>query len=114
MSTPDGDRNRLKGLESIYLQRLEANPAKGKGKKPKKKKKGKDGNSLFGSELSDQDDLAGLIEDNYRKMKKKFGGPQSARGKKKPNQPQSDQPNIFTGNYTKYVKGSKAGDMDQL
>jgi len=91
--------NRLKGLESIYLQRLEANPAKKKGKK--KRRRGPDGDFL-GSELSEQDDLAGLIEDNYRKMKKKFA-PTSARGRKKKKEYQEeDKPNIFTGNYTKY------------
>lgn len=52
---------------------------------------------------SEQDDLAGLIEENYRKMKKKFA-PLSARGKKKANAPESEQPNIFTGNYVKYKK----------
>jgi hypothetical protein len=93
--------NRLKGLESIYLQRLEANPAKGK---KKRKKRGKKDGEFLGSELSEQDDLAGLIEDNYRKMKKKFA-PQSARGGKNQSQnSDSNQPNIFTGNYTKYTK----------
>jgi hypothetical protein len=93
--------NRLKGLESIYLQRLEANPAKAK--KKGKKRRGKRGDADFlGSELSEQDDLAGLIEDNYRKMKKKFA-PGSARGRKKDPTQEGDQPNIFTGNYTKYA-----------
>lgn len=102
--------NRLKGLESIYLQRLEANPAKG-GKKRKKKRGKKDG-SMMGSDFSDQDDLAGLIEDNYRKMKKKFA-PSSARGKNKSNASELNQPNIFTGNFTKYTKDGKlvGGDV---
>lgn len=108
--------NRLKGLESIYLQRLEANPAKDKRKKQNKRKgksnKKRGENDFLGSELSDQDDLAGLIEDNYRKMKKKFG-PQSARSKSKGAGPTSDKPNIFTGNYGKYVK-EKSSEVDQL
>jgi hypothetical protein len=56
----------------------------------------------LGSELSEQDDLAGLIEDNYRKMKKKFA-PSSARGKKKRGISEPNRPNIFTGNRKQYV-----------
>ena len=91
--------NRLKGLESIYLQRLEANPTKDR--KRKRKKKGRGQGEYLGSEFSEGDDLAGLIEDNYRNMKKKFA-PSSARKNKPPAAPASTGPNIFTGNYSKY------------
>jgi hypothetical protein len=65
--------DKLKGLESIYLQRLEANPANLK-KKKQVKRRGRGPGDFMGSEISDQDDLAGLIEDNYKNMKKKFAG----------------------------------------
>jgi len=94
--------HKLKGLESIYLQRLEANPTKNK----KKKKRGKKDGEFMGSELSEQDDLAGLIEDNYKKMKKKFA-PASARKRGRSQAPESNQPNIFTGNFDKYAKDKK-------
>ena len=61
---------------------------------------------------SEQDDLAGLIEENYRKMKKKFA-PQSARGKNKEGQVEGDQPNIFTGNFSKYRKDGQADGASQ-
>lgn len=101
--------HRLKGLESIYLQRLEANPTKAK---KKRKKRGKKDGEFMGSELSEKDDLAGLIEDNYQKMKKKFG-PMSARKKGKLASSDANQPNIFTGNFTKYIKGTKNEVGDQ-
>jgi hypothetical protein len=67
-----GGNDKLKGLESIYLQRLEANPANKK--KKQVKRRGRGPGSFMGSEISDQDDLAGLIEDNYKNMKKEFAG----------------------------------------
>ena len=101
---------RLKGLESIYLQRLEANPAK---TKKKRKRRGKKDGEFMGSELSSKDDLADLIEDNYKKMKKKFG-PMSARKKNKHHSSDMNQPNIFTGNYTKYTKDHKLDKGDNI
>lgn len=45
-------------------------------------------------------------------MKKKFA-PQSARGKNKDGQPEGDQPNIFTGNFSKYKKESQLDGASQ-
>lgn len=123
---------RLKGLESIYLQRLEANPSKkalGVSKQKKKKKGTKfrnlqdrfhDDPDYIASGLSENDDLAGLIEDNYQRMKKKFD-PVSARmatgaaphPKQKVHKPLiNDEPNIFTGNRKQYGIGSGKGGPD--
>jgi hypothetical protein len=58
----------------------------------------------FASELSEKDDLANLIEDNYRKMKKKFDA-KSTRSKNFDTSGiglQSDTPNIFSGNRKHY------------
>lgn len=60
----------------------------------------------YASELSEKDDLANMIEDNYKRMKKKFKGTTGNTSQRDgqfglPQLP-NDQPNIFTGNRFKY------------
>jgi len=54
----------------------------------------------YASELSEKDDLANMIEENYKRMKKKFRGKSSNREEQTLGIPKIpiDQPNIFTGN----------------
>jgi len=59
----------------------------------------------YASELSEKDDLANMIEENYKRMKKKFkGGSSNWDDSVQLGMPPlpNDQPNIFTGNWFQY------------
>eukprot|EP00826_Nyctotherus_ovalis_P055249 TRINITY_DN7322_c0_g2_i5.p1 TRINITY_DN7322_c0_g2~~TRINITY_DN7322_c0_g2_i5.p1 ORF type:complete len:845 (-),score=292.80 TRINITY_DN7322_c0_g2_i5:93-2627(-) len=70
--------NKIKGLERIYLQRLESSSKHNK-KMEKKKKKGRkakrNGNSESGSE---RDEISTLLMENYNAMQKQFNRNQKA------------------------------------
>jgi hypothetical protein len=112
----------MKGLESIYLQRLEgAKKPRGKSIGPKTTKfrnmqdRFLNDPEFLGDELSDRDELASMIENNYAKMNTNFkggkAGGMSARSNSRANL-DDNGPNIFAGNRTKYKEKTGGGGTD--
>jgi len=102
---------RLKGLETIYLKRLD--PTAANTKKPPKKVKPKTrvmqdrfhDEAEFNAENdwnNDRDELTSLLSDNFNQMEKQHFDTQSVQGIKFKRQIKKD--GLFIGNFNKYKK----------
>jgi hypothetical protein len=105
---------KVKGLETIYLQRLEP-AAKKKGKPPAGSEKAKFRimHHKYHDEpewhVEDRDELDSIISGNYKEMQKKFeeefqGSSHGTRSRKAKRIVQKSSSNAFQGNMQKYKK----------